>query len=148
MEDLAMDLGARGLPPNLDPLFALTRDLRWTWRLSIRALFSSLDPALWSSVRGNPAAFLNRLPPERLSAAAADPAFLAGLYGIASDLALDDAAEPLHPGIRGLASRKDRIAYFSAEFGVTEALPIYAGGLGVLAGDVLKSAGDPRLLAG
>ena len=142
MEDLAMDLKARGLPPNLEPLFALSRDLRWTWRLSIRALFSSLDPGLWSSVRGNPAAFLGRLSPERLQAAAADPAFLASLYGIASDLALDDAAEPLHPGIRGLAARKVRIAYFSAEFGVTEALPIYAGGLGVLAGDVLKSASD------
>lgn len=137
-----MDLGARALPPNLEPLFALSRDLRWTWRPSIRALFSSLDPALWSAVRGNPAAFLARLPPERLSAAAADPTFLASLYGIASDLALDDAAEPLHPGIRGLAARKVRIAYFSAEFGVTEALPIYAGGLGVLAGDVLKSASD------
>jgi starch phosphorylase len=142
MEDFAMDLGARALPPNLEPLLALSRDLRWTWRLSIRALFSSLDPELWSSVRGNPAAFLSRVPPERLRAAAADPAFLASLYGIASDLALDDAAEPLHPGIRGLAARKVRIAYFSAEFGVTEALPIYAGGLGVLAGDVLKSASD------
>lgn len=127
MEDVGIDLGARGLPPNLEPLFALSRDLRWTWRLSIRALFSSLDPALWTSVRGNPAAFLHRLPPERLRLAAADPAFLASLYGIASDLALEDAADPLHPGIRGLAGRKDRIAYFSAEFGVTEALPIYAG---------------------
>ncbi|MDQ5857668.1 MAG: alpha-glucan family phosphorylase [Acidobacteriota bacterium] len=142
MEDVGIDLGARGLPPNLEPLFALARDLRWTWRLSIRALFSSLDPALWTSVRGNPAAFLHRLPPERLRSAAADPAFLANLYGIASDLALEDAADPLHPGIRSLAARKDRIAYFSAEFGLTEALPIYAGGLGVLAGDVLKSASD------
>jgi starch phosphorylase len=142
MEDLGIELGARGLPPNLEPLFNLSRDLRWTWRLSIRALFSSLDPALWSTVRGNPAAFLRRLPDDRLRAAAADPEFLASLYGIASDLALDDAAAPLHPGIRDLALRKVRIAYFSAEFGVTEALPIYAGGLGVLAGDVLKSASD------
>lgn len=142
MEDLGIELGARGLPPNLEPLFNLSRDLRWTWRLSIRALFSSLDPALWSTVRGNPAAFLRRLPDDRLRAAAADPEFLASLYGIASDLALDDAAAPLHPGIRDLAARKVRIAYFSAEFGVTEALPIYAGGLGVLAGDVLKSASD------
>ena len=142
MEDLAKDLGARGLPPNLEPLFTLSRDLRWTWRLSIRALFSSLDPALWTSVRGNPAAFLRRLPDERLHEAAADPAFLASLYGIAADLALEDAAEPLHPGVRALAARKVRIAYFSAEFGVTEALSIYAGGLGVLAGDVLKSASD------
>ncbi|HEX9304389.1 MAG TPA: alpha-glucan family phosphorylase [Thermoanaerobaculia bacterium] len=133
------------LPPNLALLPRLSRDLRWTWRPSIRALFSSLDPGLWTAVRGNPAAFLRRVSPERLQTAAADPAFLARLYGLASELAFEDNAEPLHPGVRGLVSRRDRIAYFSAEFGLTEVLPIYAGGLGVLAGDVLKSSSDLKL---
>ena len=133
------------LPPNLALLLRLARDLRWTWRPSIRALFSSLDPGLWAAVRGNPAAFLRRVSPERLQAAAADPAFLKTLFGLASELAFEDTAEPLHPGVRGLAARRDRIAYFSAEFGLTEVLPIYAGGLGVLAGDVLKSASDLKL---
>jgi starch phosphorylase len=133
------------LPPNIALLLRLSRDLRWTWRPSIRALFSSLDPGLWTAVRGNPAAFLRRVSPERLQVAAADPAFLSTLYGLASELAFEDNAEPLHPGVRGLASRRDRIAYFSAEFGLTEVLPIYAGGLGVLAGDVLKSASDLKL---
>lgn len=136
------DLGPSGLPSNLKPLQALSRDLRWSWRPSVRALFASLDAGLWRAVRGNPVALLARLAPERLRTAAADPAFLSTLYGIASDLALEDAAHPIHPGIRGLWTRGDRIAYFSAEFGVTEALPIYAGGLGVLAGDMLKSASD------
>jgi starch phosphorylase len=133
------------LPPNLALLLRLARDLRWTWRPSIRALFSSLDPGLWTAVRGNPAAFLRRVSPERLQDAAADPAFLKTLYGLASELAFEDNAQPIHPGVRGLAARKDRIAYFSAEFGLTEVLPIYAGGLGVLAGDVLKSASDLKL---
>ncbi|HEY3170272.1 MAG TPA: alpha-glucan family phosphorylase [Thermoanaerobaculia bacterium] len=145
MEAFGNELGPPGLPPNLKPLVALSRDLRWTWHPSIRVLFSSLDPKLWSEIRGNPAAFLRRLPPERLAAASEDPAFLASLNGLASDLALDDMSQALHPGVRGLWRRGSRIAYFSAEFGLTEALPIYAGGLGVLAGDLLKSASNARL---
>jgi glycogen phosphorylase len=142
MEAFGKDAGPAGLPANLKLLYTLSRDLRWTWKPSLRAVFSSLDPALWSQVRGNPTALLRRISPDRLAAAASDPAFLASLYGVASDLALEDLTYPIHPGIRGLWARGDRIAYFSAEFGVTESLPIYAGGLGVLAGDALKSASD------
>ena len=142
MEEFGKELGPSGLPSNLKPLFALSRDLRWAWRPSIRAVFSSLDPGLWHAVRGNPASFLRRLEVARLAAASADPAFLATLYGIAADLALEDTTHPIHSGVRSLWARGDRIAYFSAEFGVTESLPIYAGGLGVLAGDMLKSASD------
>jgi starch phosphorylase len=145
MEELPQRDPGPDLPPNLALLLRLSRDLRWTWRPSIRALFSSLHPELWSAVRGNPAAFLRRVSHERLEKAAADPAFLTMLYGIASELAFEDTAQPLHPGVRDLATRNDRIAYFSAEFGLTEVLPIYAGGLGVLAGDVLKSASDLKL---
>ncbi|HEY3170973.1 MAG TPA: alpha-glucan family phosphorylase [Thermoanaerobaculia bacterium] len=145
MEVFGQHESGPALPPNLALLLRLSRDLRWTWRPSIRALFSSLDPGVWTAVRGNPAAFLRRVSSERLQSAAADPAFLTTLYGLASELAFEDTAEPIHPGVRGLVSRKDRIAYFSAEFGLTEALPIYAGGLGVLAGDVLKSASDLKL---
>lgn len=142
MEAFGNEPVAPGLPSSLKPLGTLARDLRWSWRPSMRALFASLDAGLWRAVRGNPVAFLHRLDPERLRAAAADPAFLAGVYGVSADLALEDAAHAIHPGIRGLWARGDRIAYFSAEFGVTEALPIYSGGLGVLAGDMLKSASD------
>ena len=142
MEAFGNDAGASGLPANLKLLYTLSRDLRWTWRPSLRAVFSALDPNLWSQVRGNPTALLRRVSPERIAAASSDPVFLASLYGAAADLALEDLTYPIHPGIRGLWARGDRIAYFSAEFGVTEALPIYAGGLGVLAGDVLKSASD------
>lgn len=145
MEDQSQRHPGPDLPSNLALLLRLSRDLRWTWRPSIRALFSSLDPDLWTAVRGNPAALLRRVSPERLENAAGDPAFLTMLYGIASELAFEDTAQPIHPGVRGLATRNDRIAYFSAEFGLTEVLPIYSGGLGVLAGDVLKSASDLKL---
>jgi starch phosphorylase len=145
MEDLRQHPSGPDLPPNLALLLRLSRDLRWTWRPSIRALFSSLDPDLWAVVRGNPAAFLRRVSHDRLQAAAANPVFLTTLYGLASELAFEDTASPIHPGVRGLATKNDRIAYFSAEFGLTEVLPIYAGGLGVLAGDVLKSASDLKL---
>jgi glycogen phosphorylase len=145
MEAFGNELGPPGLPANLKPLVSLSRDLRWTWRPSIRALFSSLDPELWSEVRGNPASFLRRLRAERLATASADPAFLANLHAVASDLALEDMAQSLHPSVRGLWRRGERIAYFSAEFGLTESLPIYSGGLGVLAGDLLKSANNLRL---
>src|SRR6476620_12214344 len=145
MEELPQHHPGLDLPPNLTLLLRLSRDLRWTWRPSLRALFSSLDSELWTDVRGNPAAFLRRVSRERLEAAAADRAFLTTLYGLASELAFEDTAQPLHPGVRGLTTRNDRIAYFSAEFGLTEVLPIYSGGLGVLAGDVLKSASDLKL---
>ena len=145
MDELSQRDPGPDLPSNLALLLRLSRDLRWTWRPSIRALFSSLDPELWTAVRGNPAAFLRRVSRERLEAAASDAAFLTMLYGIASELAFEDTAQPLHPGVRGLVTGNDRIAYFSAEFGLTEVLPIYAGGLGVLAGDVLKSASDLKL---
>ncbi len=123
----------------------LARDLRWTWRPSLRALFSSLDPEGWDRVRGNPVALLAECPPERLARASGDPAFLAQLSAVRAEIGLADDAQPSHPAIRGMRQRRDLVAYFSAEFGLTEALPIYAGGLGVLAGDHLKSASDLSL---
>ncbi|MFN2633256.1 MAG: alpha-glucan family phosphorylase [Thermoanaerobaculia bacterium] len=133
------------LPENLQPLDLLSRDLRWTWRPSLRALFSALDPALWEKTNGNPVALLQAVPAERLEAASRDSVFLTSLSAVRSELGIEDAAEPAHPAMRAMKSRGDRIAYFSAEFGLTELLPVYAGGLGVLAGDHLKSASDLRL---
>jgi len=91
---------------------------------------------------GNPVALLSDASPERLREASTDPAFLAQLAGVLSELGLEDQAQPFHPACRAMKERGDLIAYFSAEFGLTELLPIYAGGLGVLSGDHLKSASD------
>jgi glycogen phosphorylase len=108
----------------------------------MRALFSALDPEAWEASGGNPVAVLLTAPPERIARAAGDAAFLTYLSAIQSELGLDDGSPPAHRAARTIRQNMERIAYFSAEFGLTEHLPIYAGGLGILAGDVLKSASD------
>ena len=133
------------LPDNLQPLDLLSRDLRWTWRPSLRALFAALDPHLWEKTGGNPVALLLAVPAERLEAASRDTGFLTSLAAVRSELGIEDDAPPSHPAMRAMKAKGDRIAYFSAEFGLTELLPVYAGGLGVLAGDHLKSASDLRM---
>ncbi|MGH9316787.1 MAG: alpha-glucan family phosphorylase [Thermoanaerobaculia bacterium] len=136
------DRRAPGLPDKLAPLSALARDLRWTWRPDLKALFSAIHRETWRKVRGNALAFLSAVPAEHLTRAAEDPAYQARLSEALAGLAAEDAAEPDHPAASQMASRGERVAYFSAEFGLTDTLPIYAGGLGVLAGDHLKSSSD------
>src|ERR1017187_3893377 len=133
------------LPENLRPLDVLARDLRWTWRPTLRALFMAIDPGLWEASGGNPVAVLAGAPSERLAALSRDADFAARLAATISEIGIENDALAVHPAARAMASSGDRIAYFSAEFGVTELLPVYAGGLGVLAGDHLKSASDLRL---
>ena len=131
-----------GVPEKLLPLFALSHDLRWTWRPELRALFEILDPEAWKRAGGNPVRLFREVPAERLWRAAEDPAYQEELLATVRRLTEEDLAEPRHPAARELVARGERIAYFSAEFGLTEILPIYAGGLGVLAGDHLKSSSD------
>jgi len=131
-----------GVPEKLLPLFALAHDLRWTWRPDIRALFEVLDPEAWKRSRGNPVRLFREVPAERLWRAAEDPTYQGELLAAVRRLTEEDLAEPTHSGARELVSQGERVAYFSAEFGLTEVLPIYAGGLGVLAGDHLKSSSD------
>jgi starch phosphorylase len=111
----------------------------------MRALFSSLDRTTWEASGGNPVELLLTVPPERLAEAAGDPLFLAQMSAVQAEAAMEDASTSWHPAVRAFRDRGFRIAYFSAEFGLTEHLPIYAGGLGILAGDVLKSSSDRGL---
>jgi starch phosphorylase len=120
----------------------LARNLWWTWQPNVIALFRELDPALWRRLDHNPVEFLNRLPAEQLERRAAEMALDSRI-----DYAFRRLAEYLkdrqswglvHASILGARP----VAYFSAEFGLHESLPIYSGGLGVLAGDHLKSASD------
>ena len=142
-------LRVSGVPEKLLPLFALSHDLRWTWRPEVRALFEFLDPEAWRRVRGNPVRLFREVPAERLWRAAEDPTYQEELLTMVRRLTEEDLAESRHPAARELVAQGERIAYFSAEFGLTEVLPIYAGGLGVLAGDLLKSSSDMGLpLAG
>ncbi len=143
------DLTVPGLPDPLQPLLLLARDLRWTWRPELRALFWSLDRAAWEHARGNALAFLKMASRVAMARAAEDPGYVERLAQAVASLEREDSSEPQQEAARHLAGRNDRVAYFCAEFGLTEWLPIYAGGLGVLAGDHLKSASDLALpLAG
>jgi starch phosphorylase len=132
---------AERLPPPLLPLASLAFNYRWTWLPGGEALFRDLDRGLWERSASNPRWLLEALPPQRLRALAAERAVVERARGLAA--ALDaDLARPAAPG----PIAPDRpVAYFCSEFGVHHSLPLYGGGLGVLAGDLLKAASDLAL---
>ena len=130
------------LPAPLADLKRLAHNFRWTWHHPTRELFRSIDKGLWDQSGYNPVRLLASMTKDQLKRLSQDRAFLVQLELCVSDLDayLTDATwfDSAHPG-----KRKDTlIAYFCAEFGVSEGLPIYSGGLGVLAGDHLKAASD------
>jgi starch phosphorylase len=131
------------LPAALAGLETLAMNLRWSWDRRTRDLFSWIDPARWDEVGHDPVRLLAAADPGRLAELAGDPLFLGTLTAAERDL---DAYlhEPRwfqhrHPGGTGGIAH---VGYFSPEFGISEALPQYSGGLGVLAGDHLKAASD------
>ena len=126
----------------VDRLRELARNLWWTWQPNVINLFRDLDPVLWRNTDHNPVAFLKKISPEQLERRADE---------LALHSRIDYAFRRLHDylknddswGATHAASLRSRpVAYFSMEFGLHESLPIYSGGLGVLAGDHLKSASD------
>ena len=132
------------MPSRINRLFELAYNLWWSWQPEARALYSTLDPDLWEEVGHNPVRFLSEVHPERLEAAANQADYLERFDKI---LASFDAY--MHPPLhetwfsKHYPALSDRfIAYFSAEFGLHEALPIYSGGLGILSGDHCKEASD------
>ena len=130
------------LPARLASLRDLAMNLRWAWDHATVDLFRRIDPALWEATGHNPIRLLAEVDQRRLEAAATDEGFLAQLDRAARTLE-DYVAEPSTWFARKHGSSHVPLAaYFSAEFGLAESLPIFAGGLGVLAGDHLKSASD------
>jgi starch phosphorylase len=134
------------IPQRLIRLEELANDLWYSWDIMpTRALFSRLDPHLWNVVGHSPKALLKRIDERRLIDAAEDKVFLNNYNRVLSafdsyhgELTRRDAAEqPL--------AQSDLVAYFCFEFGFHESLPIYSGGLGILAGDHCKAASDLRL---
>jgi glycogen phosphorylase len=130
----------RELPEPLRPLYDLALDLRWTWSHEADALWERIDAAAWERVQ-DPWVILSDIAEERLQALAADPAFVADLARLAQARRDYLAASSWFAQTLGTGALKG-VAYFSMEFGLGEALPLYAGGLGVLAGDFLKTASD------
>ncbi len=140
-ESLDMPL-AQALPAPLAPLATLAYNLRWSWHPQTIALFRQLDGDLWESTGHNPVLLLQTVERDRLEGAAADEGFLAELARVAADLDRYLGDNATWFGQRHGGGEAAQVAYFSMEFGLTECLPIYSGGLGVLAGDHLKSASD------
>jgi starch phosphorylase len=138
------DLHSPLLPPRLDRLSELARDLWWTWNPA-REVFRRLDYVLWRQSAHNAANLLQRVSPGALERAANDPAFLATYDAAiaAMDAARSAATAPRTWWHQHVSSDPQAVvAYFSAEFALHQSLPIYAGGLGVLAGDHCKEASD------
>ncbi|MBL0886630.1 alpha-glucan family phosphorylase [Myceligenerans indicum] len=132
------------LPEPLAALDELSHNLRWSWHAPARDLFAGVDPELWADVKGDPVAFLAALGSERLTALAADEGFVGRTRAAARELH-HYLHDPRWYQAQRSASGADLphgIAYFSPEFGITSVLPQYSGGLGILAGDHLKSASD------
>ncbi|PSJ18975.1 alpha-glucan family phosphorylase [Nitrosomonas supralitoralis] len=131
------------IPPRLKRLEELANNLWYSWDRSTRTLFSRLDPHLWEAVGHNPKAFLKRVDESALIKAAEDRSFLTTYNSILSsyDSYHDASTAPSNEGL----DPQEQIAYFCFEFGFHESLPIYSGGLGILAGDHCKAASDLHL---
>ncbi len=123
----------------------LAKNLHWAWHAEARRLFSELNPDLWRVVGRNPAALLRDLGPDRVAHAALRPGYLERLTKTVEKLDRyrdEPPARALVADVLKALEGKGPIAYFCAEYGIHESLAIYAGGLGILAGDHLKSASD------
>ncbi len=129
------------LPESLRPIKEIAMNLWWSYTPDARELLRRIDRDLWERTGNNPVRMIGMIDQKRWRELAADRSFRQHLDRVSADfdrsLSADswfDATCPEHA--------EDTIAYFSFEYGLSEALPLYAGGLGVLAGDHLKSASD------
>ncbi len=136
------------LPPELEPLEALAMNLRWSWDERTRELFRWVDPEEWDAVVHDPVRLLGNVSKARLDELVEDSGFLRFLDTVSTDLdhylTRDAWFQRRAEGSNGAdgPSPLRSVAYFSPEFGISEAVPQYSGGLGVLAGDHLKAASD------
>jgi len=140
MEFLTVHTQKFDLPKRIARLGDLATNLWWTWHPEAVRLFGKLDPALWERLGHNPIRLLQEIDNTRLKAAAKDKEYIE-LYDAVFNtfdeyFSKETWSQKTHPEL------KNPIAYFSMEFGLHETLPIYSGGLGVLAGDHLKEASD------
>jgi starch phosphorylase len=129
------------IPKPIDSLGKLAYNLWWSWHPSARELFRVLDLPAWRESGHNPIRMLALLSPDALQNASEDPEFLARY-----DTVMDQFEAEIEPGAGWFGSEYGKVpsplAYFSAEYGLHVSLPVYAGGLGILAGDYLKECSD------
>jgi starch phosphorylase len=125
-----------------DRLRVLAQNLWWSWHPEVISLFTVLDPHIWRQVDHNPIAFLKRVTPAQIEERASELVLHSRINYAFRRLNEYMAPEKTWGMIHGGNLNNRPIVYFSAEFGIHESLPIYSGGLGMLAGDHLKSASD------
>ena len=130
------------LPDRISRLEELAHDLWWSWTPDARKLFRTLDYPLWRLTAHNPVRMLNLVPPETLQRAMANPDWLAKYDRVIARLDEVRSAHNTWCASECSDLTKRSVAYFSAEFALHQSLPIYAGGLGALAGDHCKEASD------
>jgi starch phosphorylase len=141
------------VPAALQPLLELANNLWWVWHPDAVELFRRLDRQLWDDVYHNPVKLLGVIDQTKLSAASTDDGYMAHMNRVhqafKAHLSEPGWFQKSHPANPPVGKNPFLVAYFSAEFGIHESLPIYSGGLGILAGDHLKSASEIGLpLAG
>jgi len=131
------------IPDPLAFLEVLSRNLWWCWKPDAVTLFRRVDPQIWKACRGNPIYLLSNVSQQRLEQLAEDDSFLAHLQRV-KDRYTKRVTENVEEA-RNIYEKMGPVAYFSMEFGIHESIPIFAGGLGVLAGDYLKAASNMSL---
>ncbi|MFZ5532660.1 MAG: alpha-glucan family phosphorylase [Pseudomonadota bacterium] len=132
------------LPERLRDLNVLANNLLYAWDRRVRRVFRHMDPTLWDRCGHNPKVFLRQISQRRLHELLDDINFMEEYeYALNVSRHYQDQTRRLHPKLaRHIDPGKDVIAYFCAEYGLHESLPIYSGGLGILAGDYCKAASD------
>ncbi|HOI30248.1 MAG TPA: alpha-glucan family phosphorylase [Melioribacteraceae bacterium] len=129
------------LPEKLEPLREIVFNLFWTWNHDAIDLFRRLDGKLWDETYHNPVLMLGKISQERLNEVSTDDSFISHMNRVYVQLSIYMEEKTWYQKNYKF-DKENVVAYFSAEFGLTECLQIYSGGLGVLSGDHLKSASD------
>jgi starch phosphorylase len=129
---------AERLPESLQSLARLAFNYRWSWTRGGHAVFRDIDAGLWERTQANPRAMIEAVPPHRLKEMSGDPQYVRRVAALTAEI----DADLQRPSAAGGIAPDHPIAYLCSEFGVHGSLPLYGGGLGILAGDVLKAASD------
>ena len=130
------------LPKSINKLDEISNNLWWSWNSDYLRLLKKIDRDLWETVEKNPVKFLKRVSQERLEMAAKDSSFVKEYEKVLKNYEDYMSSKDTWFSKKYPENKNDLIAYFSAEYGLDETIPIYSGGLGILSGDHLKSASD------
>ncbi len=130
------------LPKRIEKLGEISNNLWWSWNTEFLRLFQKIDMDLWEQCSKNPVKFLKRVSQDKLEKVSKDIAFLKEYDKVAENFENYMNSKSTWFSNKYPSNKKDLIAYFSAEYGLDQTIPIYSGGLGILSGDHLKSASD------